>query len=75
MIPPINLLPTALSELFASIAQTGKITLADRYGILAALLDESVTEEDCRYLDRLLYALRRGTVQVVNELSIVKQLR
>ncbi|MDX2100116.1 MAG: hypothetical protein SFW36_20260 [Leptolyngbyaceae cyanobacterium bins.59] len=70
MIPPINLLPTAFSELFLSITNTKKITLADRYGMLAALLREEVTLEERQVLDRLLYALRRGQVQLVNELSI-----
>ena len=68
--PPINLLPTALSELFVSIIHTKKITLADRYGILAALLQNEVTLEEQQVLDRLFYALRRGQIQVVNELSI-----
>ncbi len=62
-------LPGAASELFAQVSQTGKLTLADRYGLLAILLDEASSEEERQMLDRLLYALRKGRVQVINELS------
>ncbi len=62
-------LPGATSELFAQVSQTGKLTLADRYGLLAILLDETSSEEDRQMLDRLLHALRKGRVQVTNELS------
>ncbi len=62
-------LPGAASELFAQVSQTCKLTLADRYGLLAILLDEASSEEERQMLDRLLYALRKGRVQVINELS------
>ena len=67
--PPVNLLPSALSELFAQVSSSGKITLADRYGILAALLNDAISEEEQRTIDRLLHALKHHRVQVVNELS------
>ncbi|HIK14146.1 MAG TPA: hypothetical protein IGS53_02410 [Leptolyngbyaceae cyanobacterium M33_DOE_097] len=67
--PPVRLLPSAIVEMFAQVSETGKLTLADRYGLLAALLDESITEEERQMVDRLLYALRKGRVQIVNELS------
>jgi hypothetical protein len=67
--PSINLLPSAISELFVQASLTGQITLADRYGLMAALLEESATEEEIRSIDRLLYALQRGRIQIVNELS------
>jgi hypothetical protein len=72
--PPvaIELLPSAISELFAQASLTGKITLADRYGILAALLQESLNEEEICCLNRLLYALRKGRIQVVDELSSIQ---
>lgn len=68
--PPVNLLPSALSELFAQVSSTGKITLADRYGILAALLSDDISEEEQCTIDRLLHALRHHRVRVVNELSV-----
>jgi hypothetical protein len=71
MSPLLSLLPTALSDLFAQAALTGKITLADRYGLMAALLKESISDEERGSIDRLLYAIRRGKVCVSNELSVV----
>ena len=68
----LNLLPHALSELFAQTTMTGKLTLADRYGLMAALLDDTVSLEERRIIDRLLHALRRGQVEIVDEVSIVK---
>ncbi|HEY9616863.1 MAG TPA: hypothetical protein V6C64_08485 [Microcoleaceae cyanobacterium] len=68
---PSCLLPTALSELFAQVSTTNMMTLADRYGIQAALLAEVISEEDRQMLDRLLYALRHGRVQLVNDLSVI----
>lgn len=67
--PPVTLLPSAISELFAQASITGKITLADRYGLMAALLSESISEEEINCIDRLLHSLRKGRMQVVDELS------
>lgn len=67
--PPVNLLPSALSELFAQVSSSGKITLADRYGILAALLSNDMSKEEQCTIDRLLHVLKQRRVQVVNELS------
>ncbi|MBE9126479.1 MULTISPECIES: hypothetical protein [unclassified Coleofasciculus] len=67
---PLRLIPGAIAELFAQVSCSGKITLADRYGLLAALLEEdSLTEEERDSIDRMLYALYRGRMQVVEELS------
>ncbi|MEQ8752954.1 MAG: hypothetical protein RID09_05460 [Coleofasciculus sp. G1-WW12-02] len=66
---PVRLLPGALSDLFAQTTSSGKITLADRYGIMAALLEESLTDEERDSLERLLRAFRRGRMQVVDEIS------
>lgn len=67
----VNLLPGAISEMLASVTDTHRLTQADRYGMLAALLDESVPEEDLTAIDRMLYSLRRGQIQIVSELSVV----
>jgi len=69
MISPVNLLPTAISELFAQATRSGKITLADRYGLMAAILADNLDEEERNAIDRLLRSLRRGRLQVVDELS------
>lgn len=67
----ICLLPTALPELFAQSSSTGRLTLADRYGIMATILSTHSTQEDLHLIDRLLYGLRRGRIEVVDELSSV----
>ena len=69
--PQVNLLPGAISEILATVTDTHYITKADRYGLLAALLDESISSEDLSTIDRLLYSLRRGRIQMTTELSVV----
>lgn len=71
MTPPVRLLPSAISELFAQVSSTGKLTIADRYGLMAAILEESISEEERRCIDRLLRALQRGRIAVVDELSLL----
>jgi hypothetical protein len=69
--PPVTLLPTALSDLFAQATTSGRITLADRYGLLAAMFDESLSDEERFSIDRLLRSVCRGRVKIVDELSVV----
>ncbi|MGK7903114.1 MAG: hypothetical protein AB4352_17230 [Hormoscilla sp.] len=70
-LPPVNLLPSAIGELFAQVTRTGVITKADRYGLMAAILDETITLEEKQAIDRMLRALCRGRLQMVNELSAI----
>ncbi|HEY9872434.1 MAG TPA: hypothetical protein V6D12_03315 [Candidatus Obscuribacterales bacterium] len=65
----INLLPGALSEILVSVSETGLLTLADRYGLMAAILDESLEEEDSDSLNRLLRAVLKGRVNMVSDIS------
>ena len=44
----LQLLPGAISEIIASVSDTGVLTLADRYGLMAATLDESLNDEEDR---------------------------
>ncbi|MGK7925966.1 MAG: hypothetical protein AB4290_12105 [Spirulina sp.] len=60
----LQLLPGALFELFASAVDTGTLTLSDRYGLMATLLDEQLTEEEEQIVNRLLYAVRRGNIKL-----------
>jgi hypothetical protein len=69
MVAPIQLIPGALSELFAQASHSGQLSLADRYGLLAAILDESLTEEERCVLDRLLHAVNRGKLNLIEDLS------
>ncbi|NJN22986.1 MAG: hypothetical protein HC812_19710 [Leptolyngbya sp. RL_3_1] len=62
----------ALAELFAQVSDHGRLTLADRYGLLANLLHEDSLTEDERFsIDRLLRATSRGRVKVDQELSLL----
>ena len=65
----VRLLPGAISDLFAQVSSTRKITIADRYGLMAAMLEDALTEEERASVDRLLHSFRRGRLKVVNELS------
>lgn len=67
--PQVILLPGAINELLASATENHYLTIADRYGLMAAILDESLSEEERRCLDRLIRSLVRGRIQVVNEIS------
>jgi hypothetical protein len=65
----LSLIPGAVAELFAHASLTGNLTLADRYGLLAALLSDSLTDEEQASIDRLLYAIYRQRVTVADDLS------
>ncbi|MBD2256212.1 hypothetical protein H6G13_01370 [Pseudanabaena sp. FACHB-2040] len=69
MDPQCSLLPLAISEILADAATTGQLSLADRYGLMAAILSESLSEEERAAIDRLLRAVLRGRLQISNHLS------
>jgi hypothetical protein len=68
MIPQVQLLPGAISAILASVTDTGTLTLSDRYGLLAATLDENLDECDRRSANRLLRSVIRGRIQIINDL-------
>ncbi|KPQ39806.1 MAG: hypothetical protein ACLFM4_06030 [Phormidium sp.] len=68
MIPQVQLLPGAISAILASVTDTGTLTLSDRYGLLAATLDENLDDCDRRSANRLLRSVVRGRVQIINDL-------
>lgn len=65
------LLPGALSDLFAQVSSSGCMTKADRYGLMAALLEEELGSEEKTVIDRLLRAVYRGWLKIADELSVV----
>ncbi|MEB3340939.1 hypothetical protein [Okeania sp.] len=69
--PPVYLLPYALGDLFANANARGYITLADRYGLMAAIFDESLPEDEKRSIDRLLWAIRKGRIKITDEISAI----
>lgn len=70
----IKLLPHALSELFAQASTSGCMTVADCYGLRAALLEDSLEEEERAAIDRLLQAVRQGRIHLMDEISAETQL-
>ena len=67
----VQLIPGAISEMLASVTETGCLTLADRYGLMAAVLDDSLDEEYRYSINRLLRSVIKGRVKIVNELSAI----
>lgn len=67
----VQLIPGAISEILASVTDTGSLTIADRYGLMAAILDERLPEEDRNSVNRLLRSAIKGRVKIVNELSAI----
>jgi hypothetical protein len=60
----IQLLPGAISEIFASVTETGILTLSDRYGLMAAALDEGLDDEERRAVNRILHFVKQGQITV-----------
>jgi hypothetical protein len=50
----------------AAISDSHCLTKADRYGLMAAILDESLPEEERMCIDRVLRSLLRGKIAIVN---------
>lgn len=73
MLRHIQLLPGAISEILASTSETGKLTLTDRYGLMAAIMDESLNEEERRSVNRLVRAVLRGRVNVEGSMTENKE--
>lgn len=62
-----SLLESAIANLFAQAIQDGKITLTDSYSLVAALFNHSLSEAEEDLIYRLLYAVRRGRLKVIDE--------
>ncbi|MDJ0557402.1 MAG: hypothetical protein QNJ68_23730 [Microcoleaceae cyanobacterium MO_207.B10] len=60
----VQLLPGAINEIMASVADNFPLTISDRYGLMAAVLDDSISEEERRSVDRLLRSVVKGRVEV-----------
>lgn len=70
MLPQLQLIPGAIAEILASTTDSGVLTLTDRYGLMAAILDESLDEQDRRAVNRLLRAVLRGKIKVAHQTSL-----
>jgi hypothetical protein len=71
MVANASLIPGAIAELFAQVSHARVITKADRYGLMTALLQDDLTDEERVSVDRLLRAVGRGSFILVEELSLI----
>lgn len=58
-------LPSASLELFAQVIQNGQITPAEHYRLSRAVLSNTLTQEEKDSINRLLYSVRRGLLNLV----------
>lgn len=63
----VYFLESTIAQLFAHTLQKGKLTLTDRYVLMTALVNNSLCQEEEILINRLLHAVRRGRLQVVDE--------
>lgn len=62
------LLTDSISDLFAEVSNTGRMTPLACQKLQAAMLDQQTTDEEKQAIERLLYAIRLGRVQVIEEI-------
>ncbi|NEO87587.1 MAG: hypothetical protein F6J87_25495 [Spirulina sp. SIO3F2] len=61
----IQLLPGALPAMAQAVEQNRCVTLTDRYGLMAAVFDESLPDEERRMVNRILKGIQAGHIQVM----------
>ncbi|MDJ1179338.1 hypothetical protein PJF56_10725 [Roseofilum sp. BLCC_M91] len=67
----LNLLPCALSDVIVQAYTKRELTQADRYGLMAAILEQNLTEEEQHAIDRLIHSYYRGRLKLTDELSVI----
>jgi hypothetical protein len=65
----LELIPGAISEMLVSTSTTKVLTLADRYGLKAAIMNEFIGDEELRAINRLIRYIIKGRIQVVDQIS------
>lgn len=58
----LQLIPGSIAAMLADAAATKTLTTADRYGLLAAIIDENLEPEERLAIDRLLRSVQRGRI-------------
>ena len=64
----LYLLESTIAELFGQVLQKKQLTLSDRCVLMTAILSNSLCPDEEILINRLLYAVRRGLLKVVDEL-------
>ncbi|HEY9810556.1 MAG TPA: hypothetical protein V6D13_14600 [Halomicronema sp.] len=57
---------TAIAELFGSVWNTGYLSRSDRQQLVAALLDSDISGDEKQSVKRLLHAVHRGWVKIMD---------
>lgn len=58
-------LPQVLSEVFATVTQTGGLQSSDRQILMTFLLQDELPEEYQRVINRILYGVRHHQIKIV----------
>ncbi len=58
-------LPQVLSEVFANVTQTGGLKSSDRQILMTFLLQDELSEEYQRVINRILYGIRHSQIKIV----------
>ena len=64
MFPQAQLLPCAISEIMASVAENSVLTLNDRYGLMTALVNNSLNQDEEYAINRLLRFVAKGKISL-----------
>ena len=64
MFPKIALLPCAISEIMASVAENQVLTKSDHYVLMTALINNSLDEDEEYAINRLLRFVAKGKVSI-----------
>ena len=67
----VNLLPGTISEILASVAESRRITKADRFGLMAVVLGDSLSEKKRNAVGRVLRSLVKDRIEVIDDLLAV----
>lgn len=65
--PSVRLSNHSISDLFAQASSCGYLTQVERYQLMLALLAARLSEEEQAAIDRLLYAVCRGRIRLLEE--------
>ena len=57
---------SAITELFSQVCQAGHLTRSDRQRIMSAFLNGGITDEEKAAINRLIHAVRRGWLQLLD---------
>ena len=61
---PLKLLPGSIASILAEVANSKCLTESDRYGLMAAIFDENLSDDERRAINRILYSVMRGRITV-----------